>query len=394
MKNNYSWAWKGIQKQLTFIKQHCKWRLGRGNKIKIWLDVWVPGMDTPPTPKQGVADSEHYIWVKDIFLQDISQWNSELLHHLFDSNVMDLILNMRIPTEAEDKLIWNLTHNGVFTLKSTYNRLHELSMGNLQTSNKIQNSTISWKKFWNIHTWPRVKHLWWKCLTDSLPTKVRLAINCRYIKCLCPLCNQFDESLMHILFNCPFSRAFWMHISGGVGILTGAHNSITVMFESWMIQPQHQSNHTVVLNTAMIVSCYIEKLNSSVSVTTNIGPLVRKVLPKWKPLAYPFYALNFDASYDATTGLTGIAIVVRDFAGRWRGWKFKRYAGIRSSEQAECLTFLDAIRWGIELRYTHIVFETDLQGIDSYINNSTPAVAWKNEDILLDAIDSLKNIPQ
>lgn len=48
----------------------------------------------------------------------------------------------------------------------------------------------------------------------------------------------------------------------------------------------------------------------------------------------------------------------------------------------------------MELQYTHIVFETDLQGIDSFINSCSPVIAWENEDILLDVIESLKHIPQ
>ncbi|XP_026428270.1 uncharacterized protein LOC113324157 [Papaver somniferum] len=374
IKTNCSWVWKGIQKQLTFIKQHCRWRLGRGNKIKIWLDVWIPGMSKPPTPKHGVTDSEQYIWVMDLFLQDSSQWNSELLHHLFDSNVVDLILNLRIPTAAEDKLIWSLIHNGFFTLKSAYNKLHELSLGNLQTFDKIPNSTITWKKLWNVKTWPRVKHFWWKCLTDSLPTKVRLARNRGYTNCLCPLCNQYDESLMHILFYYPFSRAVWMQIPGATGILTGNHNSIYDMFESWMIQPQHQ------LNTAMIVSWSIWNERCEVQFQGKTADLI---LVAKKAISFSNYIQKLNYSVSVTTNI-----------GRWKGYKSKCYVGIKSSEQAECLAFLDAIRWGVKLQYTHIVFETDLQEIDSYINHHTPAVSWENEDILLDAVDSLKYIPQ
>ncbi|XP_026436393.1 uncharacterized protein LOC113360274 [Papaver somniferum] len=44
-----------------FIKQHSQWRLGKGDKIEIWLDIWVIGLDVPPVPRIGITDSESYI---------------------------------------------------------------------------------------------------------------------------------------------------------------------------------------------------------------------------------------------------------------------------------------------------------------------------------------------
>lgn len=35
-----------------------------------------------------------------------------------------------------------------------------------------------------------------------------------------------------------------------------------------------------------------------------------------------------------------------------------------------------------------------LKGIEGYINESAPVVVWESEDILLDAIGKLNNIPQ
>ncbi|XP_026451687.1 uncharacterized protein LOC113352018 [Papaver somniferum] len=57
IKTNCSWAWNGIQKQVRFKKQHSRWRLGKGNKIKLWLNDWVVGMDTPPALRNGASDS-------------------------------------------------------------------------------------------------------------------------------------------------------------------------------------------------------------------------------------------------------------------------------------------------------------------------------------------------
>lgn len=99
------------------------------DKIKIWLDVWVIGMDM-------MLRIVRNIYGFKIFFQDnrILSWS---IHHLFEPETTYLIMNMRIPAVAVDKLIWNLTRNVIFTLKSTYNKLREISLGNLQVSLKI-----------------------------------------------------------------------------------------------------------------------------------------------------------------------------------------------------------------------------------------------------------------
>ncbi|RZC81200.1 hypothetical protein C5167_043775 [Papaver somniferum] len=321
IKPNCSWAWKGIQKQINFIRQHCRWRLGKGNKIKIWMDVCIIGMNTPPVPKQEVEDSKQYIWVQELFTQNTRQWNTQLLQHLFDSQTVALIMNMRIPHAAEDK-------------------------------------------------------------------------------------------------------AAWMQIPGGASIFSGNFNNITAIFESCLPQSQQHSHHSLGLNTAMIVSwaiwnerCevvfqgikaepletanrafsfafYIDKLHSSDPTLPILGMPTIRMTPKWSPHVAHFFSFCCDASYDVHTGLTCISVIVRDSVGRCWGCKSTCYAGVASSENAECLAFLNAVRWGVELQYTHVVFETDLQGIDSFINSCSPVIAWENEDILLDVIESLKHIPQ
>ncbi|XP_026419811.1 uncharacterized protein LOC113315769 [Papaver somniferum] len=238
-----------------------------------------------------------------------------------------------------------------------------------------------------------------------------------------PFCNQHDEDVVHVLFTCSFSRVVWMIILGGPCIPTRNDISIADIFEHWMNIDRQHNMPKGRLTTAMIVSwsiwnercevkfqqkqavpqkvaskamnfaVYIKQLNEKTEQNSVVAYKKTSHL-HWKPPASPFYVINCDASYDAASGPTRIALILRDFAGNWWGCSTKCYAGIRSSEQAECLAFYQAVKWSKELQHTHIVLETDLKGTESYINNSAPVIAWENEDILLDAIECLKNIPQ
>ncbi|XP_026422282.1 uncharacterized protein LOC113318323 [Papaver somniferum] len=347
-------------------------------------------MTEPPTPKEGTENSEDYIWVQELLTQDGKQWNVTIVQQLFETDTAHLILNTRIPIVAEGKLVWNLTRNGNFTLKSAYKKLHEISLGDTEVSVNIQNTEILWKELWDIKIWPRVQHFWWKCLANILPTNERLSISCRYISKTFPLFNQHDEGVMHVLFTCPFSRAVWMIIPGGSSVLTWVLTDTNSIFESWMQSAQQDSSQSKWLHLAMIVAwtiwnerCEVRfqhkqanpqtTARRAISFASYIKSLYAKQEPNnfvvhyntssrhWKPPAPHFIIINCDASYDIHTGLTGISLILRDFAEQWRGSSAKCYAGVKDSEQAECLAFFEAVKWSKELQHTHVVLETDLK---------------------------------
>lgn len=182
------------------------------------------------------------------------EWNLQLLQDLFDQQTMDLIIKMRISPILDDKLMWKLTKHGGFTLKSAYNKLYEESLGYVQISTEIQGSVVKWKELWEVNTWPRVKHFFWKCLSDILPTREILARSCGYINQQCPMCNQFDESTMHISFLCPYSRAVWMEVLGGSAFLQRPHTSVVEIFEGWLLQEKRNNLEDSWINLAMVVT--------------------------------------------------------------------------------------------------------------------------------------------
>ncbi|RZC73629.1 hypothetical protein C5167_049110 [Papaver somniferum] len=147
----------------------------------------------------------------------------------------------------------------------------------------------------------------------------------------------------------------------------------------------------LVARKAMSFATYIEGLNAKQQ--PRVVMIHDNIHVHWKPPASPYLTINCDASFDKHTGLTGISLILRDFAGKWRGCLTKCYAGVKDSEQAECLAFFEAVKWSRSMQQTHVVLETDLQGIESYITKHAPVISWENEDILLDAIECLKNIP-
>ena len=68
------------------------------------------------------------------------------------------------------------------------------------------NVDIQWKKLWKMKLHDRLKMMVWSG-TDTFPTRVKIASRMGPIDTSCPLCCEEEESIIHLFFKCPVSRA-------------------------------------------------------------------------------------------------------------------------------------------------------------------------------------------
>ncbi|XP_026410582.1 uncharacterized protein LOC113305796 [Papaver somniferum] len=128
-----SWIWKGICTGLDIIKKNYVWEIGNGKSIHIWKDNWIPNMHRPPSTQ--------------LIDHDMKCWKLETINALFDRNTVSEILKIRIPFNGEDKLRWEPTSNGSFTVKSAYKvilndrLLHKSSKNNMSINCSFQQVT-------------------------------------------------------------------------------------------------------------------------------------------------------------------------------------------------------------------------------------------------------------
>ncbi|XP_026459047.1 uncharacterized protein LOC113359669 [Papaver somniferum] len=141
-KKNSTWAWKSLHVTVDFIKQFSFWQVGDGKIIHIWLDKWI---------------LRHEKW--------------RLFMLFFQPDVAAKTVQIRIPQKSKDNLVWTLTNNGLFSVKSAYNKLMELKLSS-QHDYGIEKSI--WKRLWKLKNDSKIKLFLWKCLTDSVSTSERL----------------------------------------------------------------------------------------------------------------------------------------------------------------------------------------------------------------------------
>ncbi|KAJ1416432.1 Reverse transcriptase zinc-binding domain [Sesbania bispinosa] len=105
---------------------------------------------------------------------------------------------------GEDKLIWKLSRDGRFSVKSAYYHFTENLMENTHLKEPGE-----WRSIWRLHVPNRVRVLIWRTLRGCLPVRTNLqkkGIVCQSIYPLCELCL---ENEWHLFFGCTHNMQCW-----------------------------------------------------------------------------------------------------------------------------------------------------------------------------------------
>lgn len=115
----HSFIWRSLLASLDQLKDGLYWRLGKGQKVHIWRDKWLPS----PTSFKVQSQSRCYLrmyWFPLLYQTSV-EWNANLIQQIFIKEKVDKIFS--IPTcrfGAYDILIWRHTKEDIFTMKSAY----------------------------------------------------------------------------------------------------------------------------------------------------------------------------------------------------------------------------------------------------------------------------------
>lgn len=138
--------------------------------------------------------------VADLIDPETSWWNSRLLHEVFNAERVKVISQISLsPHQSRDLLIWRGTTHGIFTLCSAYHMDKELQASCLGGCYENSNESSVWKAIWSIKTLVVVKMFMWRACNNLLPTRANLIRWGVSIDVHCPICEQANETIRHIL---------------------------------------------------------------------------------------------------------------------------------------------------------------------------------------------------
>lgn len=207
--------------------------VGDGSSTIFWTDRWIHGkslQDLAPAlmsfvlrrgwRMRTVCDALHdNSWTSDIVggLSVLAAWQLLQVH--------DVLAQMVLDPQQRDQHCWLPDPSGQFTTKSAYRRFNEGSV-RFEPYKRLWKAwaPLKAKMFIWLAYWKRcwtLDHLQWRGLPHPSA---------------CPLCDQCDENINHILVECVFSREVWFQALQAVGLQRLALPVNAPAFQTWWRQ--------------------------------------------------------------------------------------------------------------------------------------------------------------
>ena len=139
-------------------------------------------------------------WVGDLIDHELGAWKYDTVKRFFFPHEADLIASIALSSHLpEDKMVWALTSNGKFSVRSAYHLAMEMAA-------KGENGSVSdgsqlrkfWKWLWRLNIPHKVRHFAWRACKDILSTKENLMHQKVLLEGTCITCRLEVESSAHL----------------------------------------------------------------------------------------------------------------------------------------------------------------------------------------------------
>ncbi|KAL9691774.1 hypothetical protein QQ045_012200 [Rhodiola kirilowii] len=187
-------AWRAFHHLIPHVKQQCKWLLGKGDTTVL---AWSNLMGLNPS-----------LVISHMVMRQVLQ-SPNLKDAL--SSALPPILRRHVDTitfsNAQDRIIWTGSSNGVFSLKS------------FRRSIQTHSPVLSWTKaLWCSWLPPKVTLFMWRLFLGALPTDNRLTSLGLPIVSRYPCCLSAVETINHLFFEGDWGKALWDYLHNTRGL--------------------------------------------------------------------------------------------------------------------------------------------------------------------------------
>lgn len=193
------------------LQEGVHWQVNVGAAINFWDDKWIPSIPGFKVLSSKPAESgiQH---VQDVIDAHSRSWRIESLAKLVSEAEVEAISLIPIAMEnTADSLVWHFESKGEYLVRSGYSTaLTQVSRGNsFRPSTSFQPPKKFWKLLWALKIPPKLKHFWWRVCNNGFATKYNLYRRRCATSNLCPVCQEFPETIEHLIFGCDWVRAVW-----------------------------------------------------------------------------------------------------------------------------------------------------------------------------------------
>lgn len=126
-------------------------------------------------------------------------------------------------TNQPDCIRWKWTANGEYTSKSAY-----------QAQLQGIYSNIQGKVIWKAHAEGKIKFFAWLLIQQKILTADKMLLRNWPCSQTCVLCDQRDETALHLAVNCYYAKEVWHLVANWTGVsVLSSPNSVSDMKQWW-----------------------------------------------------------------------------------------------------------------------------------------------------------------
>jgi hypothetical protein len=384
----FSSIWSSVKHKFHEVCSNSSLQIGNGEDINFWLDPWcgnslVQSLDIPP---------HLHLFLKAKVKNFIENQRWKIPNCLFSAypNLLSLINNVTIPLqEKNDKLFWNLSHDGDLSLKDVYTFYCPASQH------------LNWTRLvWNACIPPSKSMVYWRCLQHKLPTDDNLVMRGCSLPSMCNLCESEIETNNHLFMTCSFAQNIlnWLgsclnvnchfnELNEAFKLCTSNWSPLCILVISaaiincvnfiWFARNQRRFNdkkvHWKSVINLIIAAVSLSGNNSSLKAKSNISefvflqtfhvkmnpgnaPKIKEVI--WNPPIFTWIKCNCDGASLGNPGISACGGIFRNSDSCFLG-AYSYNLDISSSLNAELVGAMLAIETTFNKGWSHLWLETD-----------------------------------
>ena len=200
----YTRAWNVVKIGRSICEKGSKWTVGCNSPLSFWNDKWLNIGSIRSLIEGPLNQGESEVCIKELTTNN--GWDLTNLSFVFPNHILNAIraIPLRRYVVREDHRSWISSLNGEFDSRNAYL---------LSIDENLEIPGFHGKWIWKIHTLPKIKIFLWKCLHMSLPVKAILTHHGIGSLEGCDSCTELEESIIHVLSDCPIAKYFWEHSS-------------------------------------------------------------------------------------------------------------------------------------------------------------------------------------
>jgi ribonuclease HI len=383
-----SYTWRSILHGRELLKEGLIWRIGDGQKVRVWSENWIPreSMKRP----LGHHPNKEVEMVSELLLENGAGWDeAKLCDTFFEADVEDIL---KIPVGSAgtvDYLAWNYTKNGVFSVRSAYHLGMQIKRNELGNPGSSMSSDEhkGWLAIWSAAVPNKTKVHCWRLVKNGLAVGGELRR--RRIKngVVCIVCNR-EETLKHRFWECPHAHHAWELLRQRAKLALVAPPDTIQRYhdlKSWLLSwfgrlgqkelslamsllsqlwfARNEARHSEGIESpdstvrrAMFLADEWAAINQP-RVTTN------PTLPgKWSKPAPGWHKANTDGAMLLSGDHGGGGVVLRDHHGGFVAGACHFFPSVCDAENAELLACRRGVLLARELGVAKLELETDSMG--------------------------------